>query len=103
MTGYPAYWEGIYSASKNIALMWLLGQTAEKCKSCLALNGQVRRAKSWKKQGLRPKLIDLACRGFECGCLLLPTDEKVTRGKFPEWRFADTKHVLQEIDDALPA
>lgn len=107
MTGYPAYNEGIYSGSKNIALMWLQGKTEQPCRSCSALNGQVRRAKSWKKQQVRPKLIDLGCRGFECDCQLLPTDAPVSKGRYPEWRnlrSADPDHLLQlEVDDALPS
>ncbi len=98
---YPAYSEGIYSASKNMALMWVQGETEEGCISCGRLNGQVRRAKSWKKQNIRPKASDLGCKGFNCKCLFVPTEEPVNRGAYPNWRGFQIKsgsEVMAELE-----
>lgn len=90
---YPAYEQGLFSASANATLEWVYGD-AEHCHSCTALNGQVRRTKVWQKTVL-PKSDELECKGFNCKCNLVPTDRPVTRGRLPKWQ----KHVCTSPHD----
>ncbi len=74
-------------ACANKKLKWKVDPSKENCKSCLRLNGQVRRGKIWAKHGVRPQNPPngkLECKGWKCGCSLDPTDDPVTRGRFPK-------------------
>ncbi len=64
-------------------LKWVEGDTKDKCKTCVALNGIVAYASIWTKLNVHPQGGDnpkLECRGWGCGCKLLPTTERQTRG-----------------------
>lgn len=82
---YPFYSAGIKSAASNGVFEWVLGTAEEHCASCKALAGQRRRYNSWARRIL-PKSDKLACKGFQCTCLLVPTDLPATRGNFPIWQ-----------------
>jgi hypothetical protein len=63
----------------------------ENCRSCLKLNGQVRRMSAWKKFDCRPKHPDLECMHSAngptvCGCEFVETDKPASRGPLPKWR-----------------
>jgi hypothetical protein len=64
---------------------WVLG-AAEHCKSCIKLNGKVKRASFWIKSGILPQRNGasyLECRGFNCACELVDTDEPISKGPLP--------------------
>jgi len=73
-------------AGKDQKLMWTLGPTKEKCPSCLRLHGKVKRASYWAEKGILPRIPGapyLVCRGYRCGCSLLPTDAPLSKGRLP--------------------
>ena len=57
----------------------------EHCRSCLKLNGRVARGSAWSSRGIAPRCTSgiLRCGGFNCKCSFIPTDQKVTRGRWP--------------------
>lgn len=66
-------------------LMWVLG-IAEHCKSCIRLNGKVKRASVWAALGIIPRVagaVYLICRGYNCQCNFVETDKPVSRGPLP--------------------
>lgn len=72
-------------ACKDLKLEWVLGPTEKHCRTCPALNGQVRRASFWAnnvvpRNGPNPKL---ECKGFYCLCKLKKTDKPLSRGRLP--------------------
>lgn len=83
-------WEGVRSKALTMAcadrkLKWVVGPT-EHCRSCLALNGKVKRASWWNENGMLPRVHDapyLACHGFRCQCTLEPTDDPISKGRMP--------------------
>lgn len=90
----PAYQAGLLSAGQNMAMMWVQGQREEPCPDCTAMNGQVRRLKEFHKRGIIPKADKLNCKGFKCGCELLPTDAPIMRTRWPK--------IIGPAKDALP-
>jgi hypothetical protein len=71
-------------ACANEKREWRVGRT-EHCRTCLALNGQVRRMSFWTNNVMprsapNPKL---ECRGFRCQCILQKTDKPISRGRIP--------------------
>ncbi len=63
---------------------WKIGRT-EHCRTCLALNNQVRRLSFWQnnvlpRNGPNERLI---CKGFNCQCVLRKTTKPITRGRLP--------------------
>ena len=84
-------WEGVKSQATVMAcgdqkLKWNQGPSEKGCKTCTKLNGQVRRASFWKDKGVLPRVHDsplLDCKGFRCACTIDPTDEPLSRGRFP--------------------
>jgi hypothetical protein len=72
---------------KDAKLEWVYDPTKEHCTSCARLNGIVKRASFWQANGVLPKSPPnpmLACGGWQCGCILQPTDKKLTRGRLPK-------------------
>ena len=85
-------WINRYNEARNLAkvmagadrkLKWTLGPT-EHCDDCAKLAGKVKRASSWKKADIRPRMRKLKCGGFRCQCELKPTRAKLTRGRLPK-------------------
>lgn len=68
--------EGRAAADKNAMFKWLLGPTEKHCKDCARLDGQVHRYKEWYSRGWLPQADKLTCKGFQCQCKLVRTDEK---------------------------
>lgn len=54
---------------------WLWGNTEKPCVTCLRLNGQVHTSGDWARSGWYPKSRHLDCRGYNCACSLVDTDE----------------------------
>lgn len=67
-------------ANENGAkLMWVEGDTEDKCATCLGLDGKVMYAREWEALGLHPgdgPNNHLDCGGWHCQCQLVPTDER---------------------------
>ncbi|HRT22333.1 MAG TPA: hypothetical protein P5318_19660 [Candidatus Hydrogenedentes bacterium] len=79
--------QAMQMASNDPALVWVRN-AADSCSSCLRLDGQVRRASTWRKYDLRPQSKRLECmkssKGVPvCKCQLMPTQAPLTRGRFP--------------------
>jgi len=72
------------AAKNDPKLEWILGPTEEHCSSCSRLNGKVKRASVWRRANIRPQIQDLACRGFNCLCILQPTDKPLSKGPLPK-------------------
>lgn len=68
--------EGRAAADKNAMFKWLLGPTEKHCKDCARLDQQVHRYKEWYSRGWLPQADKLTCKGFQCQCKLVRTDEK---------------------------
>lgn len=66
-------------------LVWRIDGAKEHCRSCLKLNGRVARASAWNDRGIYPRMIDerLKCNGYNCSCFFEQTDDKVTKGRWP--------------------
>ncbi len=76
---------GTLLACGDKPLEWVIG-IAEHCKSCLKLNGKVKRASFWENKGILPRVAGatyLDCKGYNCKCSLLPTDKPLSKGKLP--------------------
>jgi len=72
-------------AAGNQKLQWTLG-VAEHCRSCVRLNGQVRRGSFWIANGILPAVPNaeyLECKGYKCKCTLQPTAKRMSRGPLP--------------------
>jgi len=63
---------------------WVVGRT-EHCRTCLTLNGQVRRLSFWESHVLPRNAPNerLQCGGYQCQCTLRPTNKPVSRGRLP--------------------
>lgn len=65
-------WEGVKSDARTMAcgnkkLKWTLGATLKPCKSCVRLDGKVKRANYWDEKNIKPRVHGasyLECKGF---------------------------------------
>jgi len=93
-------WVARYSRAKEVGyliakraepLLWQYDPRKDHCRSCAALNGQVRRAEYWRKVGIEPNSDRLECYGIWCGCRFLEPAENapLSRGRLPRagWRY----------------
>lgn len=90
-----ALWGNRYEDAKNQArlaaegdpkLKWELGPT-EHCSTCAKLAGKVKRASTWLAHGVQPQNPpnpSLECQGWNCKCILLPTDDRLSPGPLPK-------------------
>lgn len=62
-------------------LKWVFGKTEKHCVDCLKYAGKVKRQSYWLKIGAQPQSSALACGGWRCDCSLVPTTEKLSRGR----------------------
>lgn len=74
------YSNGYLLGAKNQLMEWKIGNSKESCKTCLAANGQIHRAKEWRKYNIVPRGDKLMCGGFQCKCTLEKATEKA-RGR----------------------
>lgn len=70
------YNEGLMLGRGNKMLRWRVGATEKSCKTCQAANGQIHRAKEWKRANVVPKSDNLICNGFQCLCEFEETTER---------------------------
>lgn len=71
---------------KDLKSEWVLNPAKENCPSCVRLNGKVKRGSFWIKSGILPNVPNasyLVCKGFDCGCELVPTRKPVSKGPLP--------------------
>ncbi|MHC4214105.1 MAG: hypothetical protein ACYSWP_12100 [Planctomycetota bacterium] len=71
-------------ACANEKREWRVGRT-EHCRTCLALNGQVRRMSFWLNNVMPRSAPNekLECGGYRCQCILRKTDRPISRGRIP--------------------
>jgi len=72
-------------AAADMKVRWTLGD-AEHCKSCLRLDGKIKRNSYWLRKGILPRVagaLYLGCAGYNCQCSLVPTDERCSPGPLP--------------------
>ena len=72
-------------AAGNKKLRWTLGE-AEHCRSCLKLDGKIKRANYWTERGILPRVQGagyLECHGYRCQCDLIETEEPLSKGPLP--------------------
>jgi hypothetical protein len=62
-------------ANLNGMKKWVLGKTEKHCNSCIYADGQVHRARTWKKYGVEPRTSGLTCHGDYCDCDLVDTTD----------------------------
>ncbi len=71
-------------ACRNEKREWRVGRT-EHCRTCLSLNGQVRRLSFWNNNVLPRNAPNdrLICGGWRCQCILRKTSKPISRGRLP--------------------
>lgn len=75
------YQNGYLLGAKNQLMEWHLGRTENHCDTCRVANGQVHRAKEWRKYNIVPKSDNLKCNGFNCDCKLEKATGKKANGR----------------------
>lgn len=70
-------------AAKNQKLMWVWNPLKDHCDDCLKYNGRVYRARIWENAGIRPRMSELECGGWHCGCSFVLTDDPAMPGRPP--------------------
>lgn len=83
--------QALQMAQTDPTLEWTT-HANESCTSCKKLNGQRRRASSWRRLGVRPQHPDLECMHSAggpdvCQCELHVTKQPPTRGRLPKWKY----------------
>ena len=85
-------WANQWGRIKNLAaqmacqdrpMKWVWNPVREHCADCARMNGRVYRNSTWQRYGILPRIRELACHGYNCGCSLVPTDEPITPGRPP--------------------
>lgn len=69
-------------------LEWVQGPTSDQCPTCSRMNGKVKRASQWERNGVHPRAPynpTIQCHGWRCLCELVPTDKPLSRGPLPRW------------------
>ncbi len=69
-------------------LEWVQGPTSDQCPTCTRMNGKVKRASAWKRNGVYPRAPEnptIQCKGFRCLCQLLLTEKPLSKGPLPRW------------------
>lgn len=72
-------------AAADMKVRWTLGD-AEHCKTCLRLDGKIKRNSYWLRKRILPRVAGapyLECKGYNCQCTLVPTDERCSPGPLP--------------------
>ena len=67
-------------------MIWRIDPGKDNCRSCLALNGKVKRNSFWQETGILPQVPGasyLVCNGYRCGCSLNTTTADISRGRMP--------------------
>jgi hypothetical protein len=67
---------------------WVRGPTSDGCRTCIAMNGKVKRFSYWAERGPHPQdppNQTIQCHGWNCLCELIVTDKPLSRGPLPKW------------------
>lgn len=67
---------GLLAGAGNKMMLWRLGRTERHCSTCAKAEGQIHRAKDWKRANIIPQGDNLMCNGFRCDCKLEETTER---------------------------
>lgn len=71
------YNEGLMLGRGNKMLRWRMsGAVKQHCKTCLVADGQIHRARDWKKAKIMPRGDNLICNGYQCQCEFEETTER---------------------------
>jgi hypothetical protein len=70
-------------ACEDQKLEWVMNPLKEHCRDCLKLNGKVYRQSVWRKYNVYPRMPELECGGYKCGCDLIVTTKPLSRGRPP--------------------
>jgi len=70
----------------GVRLRWDMNPLKEHCRDCVALNGKVHTAETWRALGIYPKSHDLECGGWNCGCSWTETNEPLSVGAMPHFK-----------------
>ena len=70
-------------AKNDPVLEWVWNPQKEHCGDCEKLNGRVKRASTWRRYSVRPQSPELECKGFLCGCQLMPSTKPLSKGPLP--------------------
>ncbi len=64
---------------------WRIGRVEKHCRTCLALNGQVRRMSFWQTHVVPRNAPNsrIECGGWRCDCNLIKTNKPINRGRLP--------------------
>ena len=73
--------EAMQLAAKDQKLMWVWNPLKEHCEDCLRYNGRVYRGSVWEAAQIRPRISELECGGFRCGCAFVLTDDAAMPGR----------------------
>lgn len=73
--------KGLGSAAANAMFVWRINPLKKNCPSCLKMNGQVHRFRTFEARNILPRSKLLDCGGWDCGCGIFRTTEKA-RGRF---------------------
>lgn len=89
-------WANRYNELRDIArliycederLEWRVDKSKENCRTCLPLDGWVKRASYWRdwsdETGIYPQSENLICGGYHCGCGRYPTRKPISKGRPP--------------------
>lgn len=69
----------LITANTGGKMMWIEGDTKEKCEQCVALDGIVAYASEWDELNVHPKNAPnemISCGGWDCECKLQSTDQR---------------------------
>jgi len=69
-------------------LKWVRGPTSDSCRTCIAMDGKVKRGSYWESHGPHPQApinSTIECEGWRCLCNLVPTDDPMSKGPLPRW------------------
>lgn len=67
------YYQSLALAAPKKPYRWEFDPAKEHCESCRSLHGTVRTLAEWQET-VMPKSDQLDCKGFHCGCELVPAE-----------------------------
>src|SRR5574341_744697 len=88
---------GKADAAPNVPHRWKLNPQKENCETCQMLNGQIHAMKIWGKSGFTPGSSTLKCKGFECGCDLVPMPGARSLGTLPTHTIRNDPSIVDRM------
>lgn len=78
------YFKGLAAVGADQLYRWQIDPEKDHCETCLAMNGQIHKMSDYEASGILPGSHKLECKGFNCGCSLVPASKSEReRGKIP--------------------